>query len=202
MVEPTIPGQRPRRERRLLWKSRARAPDGQVAENDRMGRGPMRTTIDLDEDVLLAVRERARREGRTAGAVLSELARQVLTWGSCRVMSTQRRASAGSSLFRIEGAWCRTSWSTACVKASPQSDRAARRERPKRSARGSARAARKRAKRRLASPSESSERVKGRHSPSSTSISSALARGARSRGSGRRTRWAASAGSWRSLSSG
>lgn len=41
----------------------------------------MRTTIDLDEDVLLAVRERARREGRTAGAVLSELARQVLTLG-------------------------------------------------------------------------------------------------------------------------
>lgn len=42
----------------------------------------MRTTIDLDEDVLLAVRERARREGRTAGAVLSELARQVLTLGA------------------------------------------------------------------------------------------------------------------------
>lgn len=39
----------------------------------------MRTTIDLAEDVLLAVKERARREKRTAGAVLSELARTALT---------------------------------------------------------------------------------------------------------------------------
>jgi hypothetical protein len=39
----------------------------------------MRTTINLDEDVLLAVKERARREGRTAGEVLSELARLALT---------------------------------------------------------------------------------------------------------------------------
>ena len=39
----------------------------------------MRTTIRLDDDVLLAVQERARREKRTAGEVLSELARQALT---------------------------------------------------------------------------------------------------------------------------
>jgi hypothetical protein len=39
----------------------------------------MRTTINLDEDVLLAVQERARREKRSAGQVLSELARQALT---------------------------------------------------------------------------------------------------------------------------
>lgn len=39
----------------------------------------MRTTIRLDDDVLLAVRERARRENRTAGQVLSDLARQALT---------------------------------------------------------------------------------------------------------------------------
>ena len=39
----------------------------------------MRTTITLDDDVLLAVQERARREKRTAGAVLSDLARQALT---------------------------------------------------------------------------------------------------------------------------
>jgi len=39
----------------------------------------MRTTLRLDDDVLLAVRERARREGRTAGEVLSQLARQALT---------------------------------------------------------------------------------------------------------------------------
>ncbi len=39
----------------------------------------MRTTLSIDDDVLLAVRERARRERRTAGEVLSELARQALT---------------------------------------------------------------------------------------------------------------------------
>jgi hypothetical protein len=39
----------------------------------------MRTTISLDDDVLLAVQERARREKRTAGQVLSELAREALS---------------------------------------------------------------------------------------------------------------------------
>ena len=39
----------------------------------------MRTTLNLDEDVLLAVKERARREKRSAGEVLSELAREALT---------------------------------------------------------------------------------------------------------------------------
>ena len=39
----------------------------------------MRTTLDVDEDVLQAVKERARRERRTAGEVLSELARAALT---------------------------------------------------------------------------------------------------------------------------
>lgn len=41
----------------------------------------MRTTLNLEEDVLLAVKERARREGRSAGAVLSELVRVALTAG-------------------------------------------------------------------------------------------------------------------------
>ncbi len=39
----------------------------------------MRTTLSIDDDVLVAVRERARRERRTAGEVLSDLARQALT---------------------------------------------------------------------------------------------------------------------------
>ena len=39
----------------------------------------MRTTINIDDDVLLAVQERARRERRTSGMVLSDLARQALT---------------------------------------------------------------------------------------------------------------------------
>lgn len=39
----------------------------------------MRTTIDIAEDVLLAVKDRARREKRSAGELLSELAREALT---------------------------------------------------------------------------------------------------------------------------
>jgi hypothetical protein len=39
----------------------------------------MRTTLDIDDDVLQAAKERARRENKTAGEVLSELARSALT---------------------------------------------------------------------------------------------------------------------------
>jgi hypothetical protein len=39
----------------------------------------MRTTLEIADDVLQAARERARREGRTMGAVLSDLARLALT---------------------------------------------------------------------------------------------------------------------------
>jgi plasmid stability protein len=39
----------------------------------------MRTTLNLDDDVLAVVRERARRERRSVGEVLSDLARQALT---------------------------------------------------------------------------------------------------------------------------
>ena len=38
----------------------------------------MRTTLNIDDDVLHAVRERARRQRRSAGEVLSELARRGL----------------------------------------------------------------------------------------------------------------------------
>ena len=38
----------------------------------------MRTTISIDDDVLFAVKERARRQRKTAGEVLSELAREAL----------------------------------------------------------------------------------------------------------------------------
>ena len=38
----------------------------------------MRTTLNIDDDVLFAVRERARRQKSSAGEVLSELARQGL----------------------------------------------------------------------------------------------------------------------------
>ncbi len=39
----------------------------------------MRTTLSIDDDVLDAVKERARRERRTVGQVLSDLARQAMT---------------------------------------------------------------------------------------------------------------------------
>ena len=39
----------------------------------------MRTTMDISDDVLAAVKERARRQKRSAGAVLSDLARETLT---------------------------------------------------------------------------------------------------------------------------
>lgn len=39
----------------------------------------MRTTLDIADDVLLAAKERARREHKTAGQVVSELLRQALT---------------------------------------------------------------------------------------------------------------------------
>ena len=38
----------------------------------------MRTTLDIDEDILQAVKERARREDRTMGQVISSLARRGL----------------------------------------------------------------------------------------------------------------------------
>lgn len=36
----------------------------------------MRTTLDIDDDILLAAKELAARNGKTAGQVLSELARR------------------------------------------------------------------------------------------------------------------------------
>jgi hypothetical protein len=39
----------------------------------------MRTTLDIDDTLLEALKELARREGRTAGAVASDLIRRALT---------------------------------------------------------------------------------------------------------------------------
>ena len=39
----------------------------------------MRTTVDIEEDVLLAAKEIARQRGKTLGRVLSDLVRQSLT---------------------------------------------------------------------------------------------------------------------------
>ena len=42
----------------------------------------MRTTLDIDDDLLAAAKELARREGATAGQVVSRLLRRSLTGGS------------------------------------------------------------------------------------------------------------------------
>lgn len=39
----------------------------------------MRTTLEIDDDVLMAAKERAYREGRSIGSVVSDLARAALT---------------------------------------------------------------------------------------------------------------------------
>lgn len=51
----------------------------------------MRTTLDIDDDVLEAAKSLARQSDRTAGAVLSELARRALT----SVPSKSTRAGVG-----------------------------------------------------------------------------------------------------------
>jgi uncharacterized metal-binding protein len=45
----------------------------------------MRTTLDLGEDVLLAAKELAATQGKTAGEVITELARKGLAASSARV---------------------------------------------------------------------------------------------------------------------
>ena len=49
----------------------------------------MRTTLTIDDDVLRVVQERARRERRTAGQVLSDLERQALAGPRAEAASTR-----------------------------------------------------------------------------------------------------------------
>ena len=57
----------------------------------------MRTTLDIDEDVLQAAKERARRENKTAGEVISELARAALTVPT----ASAQKASEPRSVYGI-----------------------------------------------------------------------------------------------------
>ncbi len=63
----------------------------------------MRTTLSLDDDVLLAVKERARRERRTAGEVLSDLARQALTQQHGACLSAVAESFYGFEPFEHRG---------------------------------------------------------------------------------------------------
>lgn len=54
----------------------------------------MRTTLDIADDVLLAAKERARRENKTTGEVVSELLRQALTAPSAPASAAVREPKA------------------------------------------------------------------------------------------------------------
>jgi hypothetical protein len=58
----------------------------------------MRTTLDIDDDVLAAAKELSRRQSVSAGKVLSQLARQALTGGG--PAGKAARVTAGVAGFR------------------------------------------------------------------------------------------------------
>ncbi len=62
----------------------------------------MRTTLNIDDDVLRAARELARREKKTAGQVISELARQALA-ASLRGFGGEAKAVHGFRPFPRRG---------------------------------------------------------------------------------------------------
>ena len=67
----------------------------------------MRTTLDIEDDVLAAAKELARRERKSAGAVLSELARRALTGapasGAALASSGRKPSVAGFRAFPARG---------------------------------------------------------------------------------------------------
>ena len=62
----------------------------------------MRTTLDIEEDVLFAAKDLARREKKTAGQVISELARKGLT-GVAALTAREPKAIYGFRPFPKEG---------------------------------------------------------------------------------------------------
>jgi hypothetical protein len=63
----------------------------------------MRTTLDIASDVLQAAKERARRENKTAGEVISELARSALTAPPATPAARARKALHGFRPFPKRG---------------------------------------------------------------------------------------------------
>ena len=66
----------------------------------------MRTTLDLDDDVLASAKEIARRQNTTAGKVLSDLARSALTQAAAPLAPSARApmATHGFRPFASRGA--------------------------------------------------------------------------------------------------
>lgn len=62
----------------------------------------MRTTLDIADDILLAAKDLARREQKTAGQVISDLARKGLTGGPA-VAGAEPKATYGFRPFPKDG---------------------------------------------------------------------------------------------------
>ena len=69
----------------------------------------MRTTLDIAENVLQAAKERARREKKTIGEVISELARKTLTVPPEQPPAREPKARYGFRPSRNAAASSRTS---------------------------------------------------------------------------------------------
>lgn len=63
----------------------------------------MRTTLDIDDDVLAAAKELARKQGSTAGEVISALARRALTGPAATSGIREPRAAYGFKPFAADG---------------------------------------------------------------------------------------------------
>lgn len=63
----------------------------------------MRTTLDIADDVLQAVKERAQREKRTIGEMISELARRALTTPQNIASGKEPKAVYGIRPFASRG---------------------------------------------------------------------------------------------------
>ncbi len=63
----------------------------------------MRTTLDIDDDVLQAARERAKRERKTMGEMISELARRALANAQVTLSVQEPRAVYGLKPFASRG---------------------------------------------------------------------------------------------------
>jgi hypothetical protein len=61
----------------------------------------VRTTLDIADDVLAAVRDLARREDRTVGDVLSDLARQALTGVNSQNRGREPNGADGFQSFPV-----------------------------------------------------------------------------------------------------
>ena len=77
----------------------------------------MRTTLKIDDDVLGAAKEIGRRERKTAGAIISDLARRALMqpwWRRAGKFGSQGRAMASRRCLRGVPLSL-TPWSAGCV---------------------------------------------------------------------------------------